>query len=525
LSETFGALPSSRTLMQRQVLLTVFSLALSQTLHAVAPLIADAPDQVIAQNTSTGVLTFVVGDTETTFSALTVAASSDNTLLVPANPANLALGGTVAQRSITVTPATGLTGTARITLTVTDGEGLTASSDFLVTVTPPNTPPAVSGLPAYQLDSPGQTPALVTFTVTDAESTSVGVTATSSNHSLIPNENLALAGSGTSRTLQVTPFAGKRGAAVIRLRVTNASGASAQQEFIFSVFDAAAANNSFRRPSGLYVLDSGAGTQIGGVSMRDANVRNLPFLDGYVLRTEWSTFEPTPGVFNFTIIDNIFTKLPAHQKLSFIINTGSLPAWLNSLPGITTYSAGNPAVTRPYPWDAVAQERYRLMLVALGNHVIDGAPFRSHPRLAAINAGIPGLFGGIREPNEIRIRDMAGYSRASMQSALLSYLGHITDNFPDVPAQLGFWTYTGYQMLGSWARPFRASHMDNNLNGTPADAMDYAFNSFQCRYHEIYQADVDFAGYTAEFQRWHDFLAALPAPPALTLTDSLGGTA
>jgi hypothetical protein len=403
-------------------------------------LIGDTPDQVIAQDTGTGTLYFVVGDTETTFSALTVAATSDNPLLVPVNPANLALGGTVAQRSITVTPAGGQTGTSRITLTVTDGEGLAASSDFLVTVTPPNSPPAVSGLPAYQLVGPGQTPPPVSFTVNDAETTSLSVAATSSNPSLVPNGNILLAGTGTQRTLQITPVTGKRGAAVIRLRVTDASGASAQQEFIFSVFDAASANNSFRQPRGLYLLDSAAGSQVGGVSMRDANVRNLPFLDGYVLRTEWSTLEPTPGVFDFTIIDNIFTKLPAHQKLSFIINTGSLPAWLNSLPGITTYTAGTPSVTRPYPWDAVAQERYRLMLAALGDHVIDGTPFRSHPRLAAINAGIPGLFGGIREPNEIRIRDMAGYSRANMQSALLSYLGHITDKFPDVPAQIGFWT-------------------------------------------------------------------------------------
>jgi hypothetical protein len=47
---------------------------------------------------------------------------------------------------------------------------------------------------------------------------------------------------------------------VIKLRVTDALGASAQGEFIFSVFDAASANNSFKQPRGIYLLDSTAGT-------------------------------------------------------------------------------------------------------------------------------------------------------------------------------------------------------------------------------------------------------------------------
>lgn len=66
--------------------------------------------------------------------------------------------------------------------------------------------------------------------------------------------------------------------------------------------------------------------------------------------------------------------------------------------------------------------------------------------------------------------------------------------------------------------------MDNNLNGSPEDGMDYAFNTFQCRYFEHDQADVDFAGNTAEFQRWHDFLNALPGPsPQLLFSCSQGG--
>jgi len=65
-------------------------------------------------------------------------------------------------------------------------------------------------------------------------------------------------------------------------------------------------------------------------------------------------------------------------------------------------------------------------------------------------------------------------------------------------------TYITYQVLGSWSRPFAAEHVDNNLDGSPEDGMDYGFNDFQCRYYEHYQADVDFPNYAAEFQRWHD---------------------
>jgi hypothetical protein len=540
----------------RTLLLLFLRLSWIPIAAAVAPLIGDVPDQVVSKDTSTGPLYVVVGDLETAFTALSLTASSSNPQVVPSSASNLTLGGFNAQRSITVTPAPGQTGTSVITLSVTDGESLVASSSFSVTVTPPNSAPVLSGLAGYQIAKPGAIAPALSFTVGDADHAlgSLGVTATSSNPSLIPDSGILLVGEGASRTVQLTPLVGVTGSTVIRLRVSDPLGASAVAECVFSVFDANSANNSFKQPRGIYLLDSIAGSQIGGVSMRDANVRNLPFIDGYALRTEWSTLEPSNGVYDFTIISNLFTKLPSHQKLSLLIASGSLPAWLNSLPGVSTYTAGSPAVTRPLPWDAVAQERYRLLLVALGNHVIDGVPLRDHPRLAVINPGIPGLKGGIREPDEIRIRNLPGYTRSLMRTAVLKHLANCTDNFPNVPVQIGFWTYTdatsspsaweelrqeilaqhngilrprvgfwmenlaasrpaanavpstglpnttyaaplhlsqnqtfvGYQVLGSWSRPFSASHVDNNLNGSPEDGMDYAFNTFQCRFRRKY---------------------------------------
>ena len=327
--------------------------------------------------------------------------------------------------------------------------------------------------------------------------------------------------------------------------------------------------------------------------MRDANVTNLPYVDGYLLRVEWSQLEPTNGVFDFTIINNIFSKLPANQKLSILLMSDSLPTWLNTLPGIATWTAGTPSVTSPLPWNAISQEQFRLLLVALGNNIVNGVPLSTSPRLASINVGIPGLANGIREPSQINLSNMLGYTRTGMQNAVLTYLANATNNFPNVPVQIGFWTYvdnqdanfggitaweqlresiltqqngvahpqvgfymdnlaanrpaadsdpstglpvtsfaaplslsqnnayTAFQTLGSWSNPFNATHVGKLLNGTPGDGLDYGFNTYQLRYCEFYQSDVTFANYAAEFQRWHDFLNALPLP--LLFTSSQGG--
>ena len=67
--------------------------------------------------------------------------SSNNTTLVP--NANIVLGGSGANRTVTVTPAANQTGSATITITVSDGTN-SASDSFVLTV---NTPPTISDIP------------------------------------------------------------------------------------------------------------------------------------------------------------------------------------------------------------------------------------------------------------------------------------------------------------------------------------------------------------------------------------------
>src|SRR5205823_5329256 len=80
---------------------------------------------------------FTVGDAETPAGQLTVTASSSNTGVVPNG--NVTLGGSGANRTITVNAAAA--GTADITVTVTDGGGFSASRTFHVTASNPASRP------------------------------------------------------------------------------------------------------------------------------------------------------------------------------------------------------------------------------------------------------------------------------------------------------------------------------------------------------------------------------------------------
>ncbi len=102
-----------------------------------APTISAIADQSTQPGTATGAIAFTVGDAELAATSLTVTAASSNITLVPS--ANVVLGGSGASRNVTITPATGLTGTSTITLSVSDG-AFTTSTSFVLTV-------AVSGPP------------------------------------------------------------------------------------------------------------------------------------------------------------------------------------------------------------------------------------------------------------------------------------------------------------------------------------------------------------------------------------------
>ncbi|HQR05264.1 MAG TPA: putative Ig domain-containing protein [Gemmatales bacterium] len=97
------------------------------------PRISDIVNQTIPVGATLGPVPFVVDDDETPANQLVVSATSSNLTLLPSG--NIHLGGSGNNRTFTLTPLSGKSGTADITITVSDAGGLIASDTFTLTVT------------------------------------------------------------------------------------------------------------------------------------------------------------------------------------------------------------------------------------------------------------------------------------------------------------------------------------------------------------------------------------------------------
>ena len=184
-----------------------------------APTISTIANLTIDEDNATNSLNFTVSDNETAANSLTVTSSSDNTSLVPS--ANVVLSGTDANRTVVVTPSSNENGSATITLTVSDGE-LSATETFTVTVNAVNDMPTITSIGDQTISEDSATSSL-SFTVDDVETaaSSLTVTSSSSNTVLVPNSNIVLSGSGSSRTVIVTPASNQGGNATITLTVSD----------------------------------------------------------------------------------------------------------------------------------------------------------------------------------------------------------------------------------------------------------------------------------------------------------------
>lgn len=153
---------------------------------------------------------------------LTVTASSSNPGLIPTPAVNYTSPNTTG--SLSFTPVATASGAATITVTVNDGgasNNLIARA-FTVTVNPANQPPTISALADYVMAANTTTPP-IPFTISDPETDAASLTlaGNSDNPGLVPVSGIVFGGSGSHRTVTLTPRPGQIGSAHITLTVSD----------------------------------------------------------------------------------------------------------------------------------------------------------------------------------------------------------------------------------------------------------------------------------------------------------------
>lgn len=101
-----------------------------------APTTSGLTNRTISADTTTGPIGLTVQDAQSAPQNLSLSATSSNTTLVPT--ASIIFGGSGSNRTVTVTPAPGQTGSSLLTITVTDPGGLSTNTAFTLTVTTTN---------------------------------------------------------------------------------------------------------------------------------------------------------------------------------------------------------------------------------------------------------------------------------------------------------------------------------------------------------------------------------------------------
>lgn len=605
------------------------------------PTLSRLPDMIIPAGTTSyyGPVGFQIADSESdesTASGITLSAvySSDPAFVSldtdpPTN--NITFGGEERGRTVTVDPNNGLH-TATIVIAVTDdgkksgsngtGDPTTSYTSFVVTTVAANNvaPTFTTDLPTFFRQNVGGNSAAIPFAVNDPvtnDATNVAVTISTSDQIGLFASPPYVDGSGTNRTLHVTPNTTATGAATIYVDLDDGD-LTTHNQLLFVVVDPAGVAATTERSTGVFALDTADGGTYtpswgGNISDRTDAITTTDGVDGFTLRVQWADVESPnapatpdgPNDYDFTIIERALAQLPAGQHLSiivvpnepayiadYIVNQSSIPDDVWSMTG-----KGGNTLTRAVPWDPYLATRRHRLIEAMADAPIGagGIPLSADRRLVTLNTYLRGGDTGMRDPTTA-LKNMAHYSRENLRDTVIDELELLQDNFPGRVVQIGFWaitdnentnpdysaypilhdwlaaelsshfdganrpkigyfmenlaasrtdpsqpaysgtptlsyaeelndaagwTWNGFQMNGCWFSPINDNQAGKTRHGTPSDALEYAYNNFDCQYAEIYADDISASGevaYTAYHRGllgWHDFYASLTAPHGL----------
>jgi len=182
------------------------------------PGITSIANQITPVTTAIGPIPFTIGDAETNANDLVVTGASSNTGVVP--NASIVFGGSGSNRTVTITPTPAVTANTTITIIVSDGQS-SAFTSFTLTVGNANAP-GISAIPNQS--TPPNTPVgPIHFVIGDVETPADSLTllGSSTNTTLVPNANIVFGGSGSNRTVTVTPAANESGVTLVTVFVSD----------------------------------------------------------------------------------------------------------------------------------------------------------------------------------------------------------------------------------------------------------------------------------------------------------------
>jgi len=221
-----------------------------------APTLGAIANVTIAENATTQTvgLTGIGTGAANEIQTLAVSATSSNPSLIPTPTVTYTSPNAVG--SLSFRPAQNANGSATITVTVNDGQATNniVTRTFTVTVTEVNSAPTITSLPNLTLVSTTNS-GPVGFTVGDVESSASTLTlsAASTDTNIVPLVNIVFGGSGSNRTVTVTPKVGSVGSSDLTVSVSDGQS-SASSTFRVTVIEPAP------QPGQLSLTMTGSGT-------------------------------------------------------------------------------------------------------------------------------------------------------------------------------------------------------------------------------------------------------------------------
>ncbi|MBB5036309.1 choice-of-anchor D domain-containing protein [Prosthecobacter dejongeii] len=315
------------------------------------PTVTGLTTQTILEDSATTALPFTIADVETPAEELTLTATSSNTSLVP--EANIVLGGSGEDRTITLTPLPNKNGSSVITIRVNDG---TASRNFTftLTVTAVNDAPTISSIPNQTTDEDTAT-AAIPFTIADLETalSALVVTVRSSNSTLTPSAAFTLGGAEANRTLVITPAANRNGNATITVSVSDGAltvertfsltvNAINDAPTITGLIDRHVFENTATGTVNFNVQDAESvpsALTVTAASSNTALVPNENILLGGTNNIRTLNITPAPGQSGTTLITLTASDGSAQRSASFTLTVANLPI-ITQHPTTTQVSEG-----------------------------------------------------------------------------------------------------------------------------------------------------------------------------------------